>query len=370
VFSDDLGAEIDALVADVRAAVLGRDEHFDLLSALPAKRAREISFRYWVCMHAISLACAPDQAHSRACWASPICGPSSSRSQLASRHAVVAQPGHRLIVGRRSPLPLYAADRIRPHGPWTASLSGKPRRPSSFRIWALSCWRWSAGVRWRPPLSPAIVTQLVTHLRDTSPDLLFHRKLRAHRPPVTALLTSSNDCHRCALLVGAEHRGMARIRPARSTGSIWPAINHWSGSGCMFAVVADRPDEVSKNSTPVMPRSANKLGTRNRVIAYTLGVAGLGAGGVAVFLTHVEAGPVALLAVGLIFMIVALSGRIPSRLKIGENEAEWQDAAGEVIETAVEGIVPKRKSSDRHSTRPTRRGRSPSCRPGIVNRCL
>jgi len=65
VFSDDLVAEIDALVADARAAVLGCDEHFDLLSALPAKRAREISFRYWVCMHAMSLACAADQAHSR-----------------------------------------------------------------------------------------------------------------------------------------------------------------------------------------------------------------------------------------------------------------------------------------------------------------
>jgi len=34
-------------------------------------------------------------------------------------------------------------------------------------------------------------------------------------------------------------------------------------------------------------------------------------------------------------MIIALSGRLPTRLKIGENEAEWQEVAGEVIETAV-----------------------------------
>ena len=75
-----------------------------------------------------------------------------------------------------------------------------------------------------------------------------------------------------------------------------------------------------------------------------MGVAGLGAGGVAVFITHVEAGPVALLAVGLIFMIIALSGRLPTRLKIGENEAEWQEVAGEVIETAIEASPPSAKA--------------------------
>jgi hypothetical protein len=74
------------------------------------------------------------------------------------------------------------------------------------------------------------------------------------------------------------------------------------------------------------------------------GIAGLGAGGVAVFITHVEAGPVALLAVGLIFMIVALGGRLPTRLKIGENGAEWQEAAGEVIETALDAAPPSARA--------------------------
>jgi hypothetical protein len=50
------------------------------------------------------------------------------------------------------------------------------------------------------------------------------------------------------------------------------------------------------------------------------------------------------LAVGLIFMIVALSGRLPTRLKIGENEAEWQDFAGNVIETAVDASPPSVKA--------------------------
>jgi hypothetical protein len=65
-FGDDLVAEIDALVADVHAAVVGCDEHFGLLSALSAERACEIGFRSWVYTHAISLACALDQAYGRA----------------------------------------------------------------------------------------------------------------------------------------------------------------------------------------------------------------------------------------------------------------------------------------------------------------
>ena len=102
-----------------------------------------------------------------------------------------------------------------------------------------------------------------------------------------------------------------------------------------FVVVADKEVEVLR-STPALRRPGNKLSTPSRVTAYALGIASLGAGGVAVFTTHVEAGPVALLFVGLIFMIVALSGRLPTRLRIGDNEAEWQEYAGDIIETALD----------------------------------
>lgn len=112
----------------------------------------------------------------------------------------------------------------------------------------------------------------------------------------------------------------------------------------MLTGVADKEVEVPKTTTPAIRGPANKLSTPSRVTAYALGVASLGAGGVAVFITHVEAGPVALLAVGLIFMIVALSGRLPTRLRIGENEAEWQDLAGGIIETAVDASPPNVKA--------------------------
>ncbi len=63
-----------------------------------------------------------------------------------------------------------------------------------------------------------------------------------------------------------------------------------------------------------------------------LGLIGLGAGGVAVFVTHLEAGPVALLVVGFLFLLIGMSGRMPSRLKIGDNEAAWEEAVQVFVE--------------------------------------
>jgi hypothetical protein len=56
---------------------------------------------------------------------------------------------------------------------------------------------------------------------------------------------------------------------------------------------------------------------------------GLGRG--SCFVTHLEAGPVALLAVGLILLLVGAGGRLPSRLKVGENEAAWEGAVEEFV---------------------------------------
>ena len=76
----------------------------------------------------------------------------------------------------------------------------------------------------------------------------------------------------------------------------------------------------------------------SRVTAFALGFAALGAGGVAVFRTHLEAGPVGLLAVGLIFLIIGLSGTLPNRLKVGDNEAAWE-MERQAVETFVERVA-------------------------------
>jgi hypothetical protein len=67
-----------------------------------------------------------------------------------------------------------------------------------------------------------------------------------------------------------------------------------------------------------------------------LGFGGLGSGGVAVFVTHLEAGPVALLAVGLVLLLVGAGGRLPSRLKWGENEAAWEEAVEDFVSRVAE----------------------------------
>jgi hypothetical protein len=80
-----------------------------------------------------------------------------------------------------------------------------------------------------------------------------------------------------------------------------------------------------------------------RACAAIIGLAALGLGGLAVFVTHVEAGPVALLAVGLVLLIVAAGGRLPSRVKVGENEAAWE-AAVEDFATRVVDEVPSKQA--------------------------
>jgi hypothetical protein len=59
-----------------------------------------------------------------------------------------------------------------------------------------------------------------------------------------------------------------------------------------------------------------------RGVAVLLAAGGLGLGARAVFTTHSEAGPVALIAIGLLFAIVAMAGVLPFRIKIGDNEFE------------------------------------------------
>jgi hypothetical protein len=101
-----------------------------------------------------------------------------------------------------------------------------------------------------------------------------------------------------------------------------------------LARVADMNVEVPMRATGVTKR----LGRPSRITAFALGIAGLGAGAVAVFVTHLEAGPVALLAVGLIFTIVGLAGTLPTRLKVGDNEAAWE-IERQAVETFVERVA-------------------------------
>jgi len=77
-----------------------------------------------------------------------------------------------------------------------------------------------------------------------------------------------------------------------------------------------------------------------RWVCAALGVVGVGAGGTAVFVTDVEAGPVALLLAGAVFLIIGVTGRAPSRFKMGDNEVQWEGVE-EFVEVAVETRTPE-----------------------------
>lgn len=81
---------------------------------------------------------------------------------------------------------------------------------------------------------------------------------------------------------------------------------------------------------------APKLNYWWRASAVALGLVGLGSGGSAVYITRLEAGPVALLAVGFLFVIIGMSGRLPTRVKFGDNEATWEEQA---VQDFVEDIA-------------------------------
>ena len=85
-------------------------------------------------------------------------------------------------------------------------------------------------------------------------------------------------------------------------------------------------------SEPARKRGPVKIDPWARWISGIIGAGGLGAGGVATFTRSVEAGPVGLIAVGTLFLFVALSGALPTRIKIGDNEAEWARDVEESVE--------------------------------------
>jgi hypothetical protein len=110
----------------------------------------------------------------------------------------------------------------------------------------------------------------------------------------------------------------ARLMSAASRVASSCASASLMGQSRTLAVMAD--EDWDK---PQVLRAAVQLTRPMRWAALALGLAGLGAGGAAVFITHLEAGPVALLAAGLVLALIGLGGVMPTRLKIGDNEAEW-----------------------------------------------
>ena len=97
------------------------------------------------------------------------------------------------------------------------------------------------------------------------------------------------------------------------------------------------PEESRPDLRPTIRPLTVPINAWWRACIVALGLVALGSGGVAVFVTHLEAGPVALLAVGLVLLLVGAGGRLPSRLKVGENEAAWE-AVEEFVSRVAEDV--------------------------------
>jgi hypothetical protein len=95
---------------------------------------------------------------------------------------------------------------------------------------------------------------------------------------------------------------------------------------------------VADEREPSRRPLAVKLTWWNRAILDLLGLAAFGAGAAAVFITHLEAGPVALIAAGLLLLLIGIGGHMPSRLKIGDNEAQWE-IEREAVQVFVERVA-------------------------------
>jgi hypothetical protein len=120
------------------------------------------------------------------------------------------------------------------------------------------------------------------------------------------------------------------------------AVDHYGSEGqasCPLLRYGQVVPAPSKVPARVTAAGAVQITTVWRVTAVFLGLAGLGAGGVAVFVTHLEAGPVALLIVGLVLLLIGIGGRLPSRLRVGDNEAAW-DAVETFVERLTEDATP------------------------------
>lgn len=83
------------------------------------------------------------------------------------------------------------------------------------------------------------------------------------------------------------------------------------------------------------PRRPVKLTSWTRWVLVIFGIAGMGGGSVAIFMRNVEAGPAVMIGIGAFFFLFGIAGFMPTRLKLGANEAEWQ-AVTDFVEETVE----------------------------------
>lgn len=94
---------------------------------------------------------------------------------------------------------------------------------------------------------------------------------------------------------------------------------------------------------PASKRDANAVPLNKwaRGICWTFGLSFGGSGAVAVFASGNQIGTGALLILSAIFSIIALTGRMPSKLKLGDHSVEWPQEIVDAVADAVKEGPPE-----------------------------
>jgi hypothetical protein len=121
---------------------------------------------------------------------------------------------------------------------------------------------------------------------------------------------------------------------------------------------------------PAGSRTAIKLDPLPRWVLGVIGAAGMGGGSVAVFTREVEAGPVALIGIGAFFFLMGVVGLMPTRVKVGDNEAEWlaqvEERVQETFTEVIELLPPAKQAEARAKVMDNLGSVSPRAASGAV----
>ncbi|NKQ51968.1 hypothetical protein HFP15_03625 [Amycolatopsis sp. K13G38] len=104
-------------------------------------------------------------------------------------------------------------------------------------------------------------------------------------------------------------------------------------------MAADEPDSHSDLNEAL--HTGAELSRTARVAASLSALALGGAGGTAVFMTDNQAGTAVLLAAGALFGLIGLSGRLPSRIKFGDNEVQMPPPIAKAVAKRIEDAEPE-----------------------------
>lgn len=106
------------------------------------------------------------------------------------------------------------------------------------------------------------------------------------------------------------------------------------------SVTAPPTGEPGKSKPAIAPKPSAPLSGKERVAATGIGAAASLAGAVAAFVTDNDVSAVGMMGFGALFLLVGVLGLVPSKLKMGDNEAELDRAVAREVANRASNTQP------------------------------